>query len=52
MNNKIAALAQAVEEFAPKSLAEVEDFRIKMVGKKGEMTALMEEFKSVAPEQK
>ena len=52
MNNKIAALTQAVEEFAPKSLAEVEEFRIKMVGKKGEMTALMEEFKTVAPEQK
>ena len=30
MNNKIAALAQAVEEFAPKSLAEIEEFRIKM----------------------
>ena len=52
MNNKIAILAQAVEEFAPKSLAEVEDFRIRMVGKKGEMTALMEEFKTVAPELK
>ncbi|MBR0339853.1 MAG: phenylalanine--tRNA ligase subunit alpha, partial [Alistipes sp.] len=52
MNEKIAALTQAVEAFAPKSLAEIEDFRIKMVGKKGEMTALMEEFKSVAPELK
>lgn len=52
MNNKIAALTQAVEEFAPKSLAEVEEFRIKMVGKKGEMTALMDEFKTVAPELK
>ena len=52
MNEKIAALTQAVEAFAPKSLAEIEDFRIKMVGKKGEMTALMEEFKTVAPELK
>ena len=52
MNNKIAALTQEVETFAPKSLAEIEDFRIRMVGKKGEMTALMEEFKTVAPEQK
>ena len=52
MNNKIAALTQEVEAFAPKSLAEIEDFRIRMVGKKGEMTALMEEFKTVAPELK
>ena len=50
MNEKIVALTAEVEAFAPKSLAEIEDFRIRMVGKKGEMTALMEEFKSVAPE--
>ena len=52
MNEKIIALTAQVEAFAPKSLAEVEDFRIRMVGKKGEMTALMEEFKTVAPELK
>ena len=52
MNEKIVTLTQEVEAFAPKSLAEVEEFRIKMVGKKGEMTALMEEFKTVAPELK
>ena len=52
MINKITNLTAEVEAFAPKSLAEIEDFRIRMVGKKGEMTALMEEFKSVAPEQK
>ncbi|MBQ1225274.1 MAG: phenylalanine--tRNA ligase subunit alpha, partial [Alistipes sp.] len=52
MNNKINDLLARVEAFAPTTLAEIEDFRIKMVGKKGEMTALMEEFKSVAPEQK
>ena len=52
MIDKITALTAEVEAFAPKSLAEIEDFRIRMVGKKGEMTALMEEFKSVAPEQK
>ena len=42
MNSKITALTELVEAFAPKTLAEIEDFRIKMVGKKGEMTALME----------
>ena len=49
MNEKIIALTEVVEAFAPKSLAEIEEFRIKMVGKKGEMTALMEEVKTVAP---
>ena len=52
MNNKINDLLRRVEEFAPKSAAEVEEFRIKILGKKGEMNALLEEFKSVAPEQK
>ena len=52
MNNKINDLLRRVEEFAPKSAAEVEEFRIKILGKKGEMNALLEVFKSVAPEQK
>ena len=52
MNNKINDLLSRVEAFAPKSAAEVEEFRIKILGKKGEMNALLEEFKSVAPEQK
>ena len=52
MNNKINDLLSRVEEFAPKSAAEVEEFRIKILGKKGEMNALLEEFKSVAPELK
>ena len=41
-----------MEAFKPKAAAEIEDFRIRMLGKKGELTALMEEFKSVAPELK
>ena len=52
MINKINDLLSRVEEFAPKSAAEVEEFRIKILGKKGEMNALLEEFKSVAPELK
>ena len=35
MNGKITALTEQVEAFAPKSLAEIEEFRIRMVGKKG-----------------
>ncbi len=52
MTEKIQALLERVEAFAPKTAAEIEEFRIRILGKKGELTALMEEFKSVAPELK
>ena len=52
MINKIDELLKRVEAFAPATAAEVEEFRIKILGKKGELTALMEEFKSVPAEQK
>ena len=52
MINKIEQLLAEIEAFAPKTAADVEAFRIKILGKKGELGALMEEFKSVAPEQK
>lgn len=52
MTDKINDLLKRVAEFSPKAAAEVEEFRIKIFGKKGELNALMEEFKSVAPERK
>ena len=52
MIGKIEELLRRVEEFRPKTTAEVEEFRIKVLGKKGELNALMEEFKRVAPELK
>ena len=52
MVNKIEELLAQVEAFEPKNAAEVEEFRIKILGKKGELNALMEEFKKVAPELK
>ncbi len=52
MIEKIQTLLQRVEDFAPQTAAEIEEFRIKVLGKKGELTALMEEFKGVAPELK
>ncbi len=52
MVEKIESLLQEVEQFAPKTAAEIEAFRIRILGKKGELTALMEEFKQVAPELK
>ena len=52
MDSKINDLLVRVEQFYSDNLAEIEAFRVKMIGKKGELTALMEEFKSVAPELK
>ena len=52
MDSKINDLLTRVEQFNSDVAAEIEDFRVKMVGKKGELTALMEQFKSVAPELK
>ncbi|MBR5465252.1 MAG: phenylalanine--tRNA ligase subunit alpha [Alistipes sp.] len=52
MIEKINELLRQVEEFTPKAVAEIEEFRIRILGKKGELTALMDEFKTVAPELK
>ena len=52
MIDKINELLRRVEEFKPQAAAELEEFRIKILGKKGELNALMEEFKTVAPELK
>ena len=52
MTEKINELLRQVEEFKPKTAAELEEFRIRILGKKGELNALMEEFKRVAPELK
>ena len=52
MKNKIENLLNQIEEFRPSTKAEVEELRIKILGKKGELTALMDEFKGVAAEHK
>lgn len=50
MQNKIDELLQKVKDFETKSFDDVEQFRIKLLGKKGEVTQLFEEFKTLAPE--
>ena len=52
MIDKINELLRRVEEFKPKAAAEMEDFAIRVRGKRGELNALMEEYKSVARELK
>lgn len=52
MNNKIESLLEQIESFVPKTMDEIEQFRIKMVGKKGEITAIFDDFKVLAAEEK
>lgn len=52
MNKKIESLLAQIEEFVPKTMDDIEQFRIRMVGKKGEITAVFEDFKALAAEEK
>lgn len=52
MIDKINDLLRRVEAFKPKVDNEIEEFRIRMLGRKGELNDLFEEFKKVAPEMK
>lgn len=52
MLEKINILLQEVEDFAAESKEKVEEYRIKWLSKKGEITNLFEDFRTVAPELK
>lgn len=52
MIHKIEELLAQIEQFKPTALEQVEEFRIRMMGKKGEVTLLIDEFKSVPSDQK
>ena len=52
MQTKISALLSEVESFTASSLHEVEEFRVKLFGKRGEVTLLFDEFKQVSGEVK
>ena len=52
MTGKIDELLKAIDTFKAKSIAEIEDFRVKMLGKKGEITVIFDEFKTIPAEQK
>ena len=49
---KIANLRQEVDNLQAKNAEEIEQLRLRYLSKKGEMNALMEEFKTVAADQK
>jgi phenylalanyl-tRNA synthetase alpha chain len=50
MLEKINILLAEVEEFTAQSKEHVEEYRIKWLSKKGQVTALFDDFKAVAPE--
>ena len=52
MKEKIEAVLAEIEALQCKTEAEIEEARVRLLGKKGEITALFEEFRSVAHELK
>lgn len=52
MKDKIEALRQEIESFAANTAGDVEQFRLKYLSKKGEISKLFEDFKKVTPEEK
>ena len=49
---RIEQLLGEIEQLKCATAAEIEEARVRLLGKKGEITALFEEFRNVAPEQK
>jgi phenylalanyl-tRNA synthetase alpha chain len=52
MKSKIQTLDKELDSFTPSNLDEVEQFRIKILGKKGLITSLLTEFREVPTEEK
>lgn len=50
MKNKIEELFKEIESFTATTKEHVEEFRIKISGKKGKLTELFDDFKTIAPE--
>lgn len=50
MKEKIERLIEEIESFSASSKEHVEEFRIKLLSKKGKLSELFDEFKTVAPD--
>ena len=50
MNTQIEELLDEVKNFVSQNKEQVEEFRVKLLGKKGKITELFEQFKSVEPQ--
>lgn len=51
-NEKIEELLAEISRLTANKIQEVEEIRVKLIGKKGDITKLFEEFRNVLPEQK
>ena len=51
-DNVIEELLAKIQDLKARKEQEIEDIRVSLLGKKGEITRLFEEFRNVAPEQK
>jgi len=49
VEEKIKIITNETTTFQPKTLQEVEEFRIRLLGKKGSLTLLFEDFRNVDP---
>jgi phenylalanyl-tRNA synthetase alpha chain len=52
MKEQIDLLSQEIAQFSSKKLEEIESWRVKMLGKKGALTALFAAFRDLSPEEK
>lgn len=52
MREKIEELLNEIEELKCQKQQEIEEARVRFLGKKGEITKLFEEFRTIAPEEK
>ena len=52
MRERIEELLHEIENLTAQKMQDIEDYRIMLLGKKGSVTKLFEDFRSVSPEQK
>ena len=52
MKQRIEELLQEIQELKAQKLQDIEEYRIRLLGKKGAITKLFEDFREVLPEQK
>lgn len=52
MNNRIESILRELEELKVEKEQQIEELRVRLLGKKGEITQLFDEFRNVLPEQK
>ena len=52
MKERIEELLQEIEQLTAQKMQDIEEYRIKLLGKKGSVTKLFEDFREILPEQK